>query len=766
MNISTKETNHRKYIRLKSMFPVEFRLINESTGGYITELEQGFTHDVGLGGICLEVNDLKGTLERFLKDTSTHIELYLNLPGEKEPLPANSRIAWTKSKKTTHTNRISVGLDYTQIDSKIREKIFKYAKRVKRKTYLIWGSFVSLFAIAVLFSSMAFFFNQQQKIALEKLSILGRHKVVLETRIAKRDFTRQLLEGKRRQLQELVSELESKIDKYESSKGVSDSETEKVFLEKAELEKKLQEVSVSMKELKSQISSVSDERKEMEKELSNMRKTEKELDEKITRKKQLVQTFLKNGNELQGYLVEDRDDALILDLGYGISTLPKERIKSWKILSSEELKKFQGQQEKENTIIKQLKKKFIKTEQKTQKKVYYEDLLKPFSQDQIDFLKKRVQNSWESMNSLIEPVTGLPYGSSQKFVNISMSDIGLYLSCLAIAAEIGLESRKSAERKLIKVLNSLEQIDKWHGIPRTWVNLKTLQPVDSNAVSFKSGPTGYLASGLILARSVFPSKKEQITRLLDSIRWGVLYDPKTSWLFGGYNLEKKEFSSWHCKYLGSDSRLSSFLSIASGQVPTDHWKALNREQESRYGFNFYVPGWNGGIGLQGLPSLFLPEKDTEMGNSLEQFFKAQIEHARRLGLKAWGWSVCLSPDDEVLGWGSLEDDIVTPSAASLGLASLPVESVNNLVVLKDMGITGEVNLLGESRDCFVDSIDVKTGDKANEILFLNQAITFLSIANILRDGLVWRTFIQDPLVKNGLKKISDFANASEKSEKS
>ena len=46
-----EKVEHRKYIRLNVIFPVEFQFIDPDTAGSISEIKQGFTRDIAKGGI-------------------------------------------------------------------------------------------------------------------------------------------------------------------------------------------------------------------------------------------------------------------------------------------------------------------------------------------------------------------------------------------------------------------------------------------------------------------------------------------------------------------------------------------------------------------------------------------------------------------------------------------------------------------------------------------------------------------------------------------
>ena len=69
------EIDKRKYIRVKTVFPVEFRIEAEKDAS----LQQGFTRNVSEGGICLEVNELRKDFIEKLIPAKTSLQLFINL---------------------------------------------------------------------------------------------------------------------------------------------------------------------------------------------------------------------------------------------------------------------------------------------------------------------------------------------------------------------------------------------------------------------------------------------------------------------------------------------------------------------------------------------------------------------------------------------------------------------------------------------------------------------------------------------------------------
>jgi len=58
---------------------------------------------------------------------------------------------------------------------------------------------------------------------------------------------------------------------------------------------------------------------------------------------------------------------------------------------------------------------------------------------------------------------------------------------------------------------------------------------------------------------------------------------------------------------------------------------------------------------------------------------------------------------------------------------------------------------------FRDSLNWKIGFVSSGYLALDQTMIFLSLANYLYDGMVWKNFKKDPMVQKGLESIEDYS---------
>ncbi|HTL46892.1 MAG TPA: glucoamylase family protein [Verrucomicrobiae bacterium] len=374
------------------------------------------------------------------------------------------------------------------------------------------------------------------------------------------------------------------------------------------------------------------------------------------------------------------------------------------------------------------------------------------SEDDRTYLLGVYKDTWKYIADHVEKLTGLPYDASNRQPPTSLSNIGFYLATTSIAYRTGLISAKEAEQRVTQCLDSLDKIEKWRGFPRPWVLIRTLQPTFGD--EFTYGPhVSVLVGGLLVAESTFPEIvfadiAPRIRKMLVAMDFKSLYEPRNGWLKGGYNVKNQDFAvyqswgHWYYKHFASEIRLLSYYMIARGLVPKSHWFSLIRPMQQMEGETFFVSGLEeGGLFVQYLPGLFLDERGTEMGDSQKAYAAYQIKHATKIGAPIWGWSSCLTPQGKYLAYGELRDDIVTPYASMLASIYFPKEAVENLKKMEGMGLRPKrETTAGEISYGFLDSVSWKTGDLAKHYLTPNQAMGFLSLANLLFDGVVWKSF--------------------------
>ena len=184
--------------------------------------------------------------------------------------------------------------------------------------------------------------------------------------------------------------------------------------------------------------------------------------------------------------------------------------------------------------------------------------------------------------------------------------------------------------------------------------------------------------------------------------FGLLYDPKVRHFFIGYNVTADEIDSHHYDLLASEARLASFVAIAKGDVPAEHWFALNRPLTHTEG-SIALLSWGGTMFEYLMPPLLTHSNSgTLLAESQRAAVVEQIADGQRRKIP-WGVSesgfAAFDADQNyqyrafgVQGLGRKrgldEDRVITPYATALALPLFPSAATENLKRLGELGMLG------------------------------------------------------------------------------
>jgi len=243
-----------------------------------------------------------------------------------------------------------------------------------------------------------------------------------------------------------------------------------------------------------------------------------------------------------------------------------------------------------------------------------------------------------------------------------------------------------------------------------------------------------------------------------------LYDEGRRLFFIGRNLSTNEVDPHHYDLLASEARLTSFLAIAKGDVPLEHWFQLGRPM-TRVGRSAVLLSWSATMFEYLMPRLWL---DAPRGSLLSQSARAAVEHQIRYATSRgvpWGISEsCYHGLDAnkhyqyrafgVPGLGfkrGLEDDLVVAPYASLLAADLaPRRVMKNLDRLLQLDMLGTYGLY-EAIDFTPARVPV--GARAGRVrayMAHHQGMILMALANGLVGGSMRQRFAASALVQTSL----------------
>ena len=240
-----------------------------------------------------------------------------------------------------------------------------------------------------------------------------------------------------------------------------------------------------------------------------------------------------------------------------------------------------------------------------------------------------------------------------------------------------------------------------------------------------------------------------------------LYDKSRLLLSIGYNVDHHRLDPGFYDLLASEARLGSFVAIAQGKLPQEHWFSLGRLLTAAGG-QYPLLSWSGSMFEYLMPLLIMPTfEQTLLDQSCRAVVERQIEYGRRRGIP-WGISESGYNATDVnliyqyrtfgvpglgLKRGLADDLVVAPYASTLALMIAPERACANLRRLAKDGLLGAHG--------FYEAVDftparVPRGQRSvviRSFMAHHQGMSFLSLAYLLLDRPMQRRFQSDPLLR-------------------
>ncbi|MGY0488617.1 glucoamylase family protein [Streptomyces sp. WG-D5] len=382
-------------------------------------------------------------------------------------------------------------------------------------------------------------------------------------------------------------------------------------------------------------------------------------------------------------------------------------------------------------------------------------------------------------------------GAPVPSVQTSPTNIGCGLWSTAAAGGLGVIGRDTMERRLARTVAAVEQLERAHGFWFNWYDahdgsLLTSWPETGDTVRpfLSSVDNAWLVTGLRIAAHASPVLRPRVAKLLADADWSYYYTPYDAadpvagpgQLRGGFWPDrpgKGEPTGHHYGALNTEPRMASYLGIADGSLPPEHYWHLSRtllpgagqeqEPEGSYvtidgvrvwqGHYTYrgrkvVPTWGGSMFEALMVPLFVPEAQwspRSWGTTHTRYVRGQIEHGlAEAAYGYWGFSPANIPEGGYREYGvdalGMQEDgyhslgVVTPHASFLALPYARAEAVANLRALAaDFGAY-------DPEYGFRDSVDVTTGRVSDFVLALDQGMVAAALAQELSPGLLQRPF--------------------------
>lgn len=333
-------------------------------------------------------------------------------------------------------------------------------------------------------------------------------------------------------------------------------------------------------------------------------------------------------------------------------------------------------------------------------------------------LRRYAADTWRSFEAMVVPQTGLPtdnIGGSlrprSRAGYTSPTNIGMYLWATLAARDIGLIRPREATRRLEHTLDSVAQLERHEpsGQFFNWYDPTTLEllrvwpeaPNDPVYPFASSVDNGWLAAALVMVANAVPELHDEAWGLATSMNFGCYYDPaakgagQPGLIRGGFWLEGAAppdadpyprgdycamgtdvvYTGHHYGAFNTEPRIASYLGIAFGQIPAEHYFAPWRtfpdscdwgwterppvgEWHTYFGVDVFegaypyddqlvVPTWGGSMFEALMPALVVPEDEWGVNSwaiTHPLYVESQIEFGLdEAGYGYWGFSPSSNP---------------------------------------------------------------------------------------------------------------------------
>ncbi|MEO6624853.1 MAG: glucoamylase family protein, partial [Burkholderiaceae bacterium] len=359
----------------------------------------------------------------------------------------------------------------------------------------------------------------------------------------------------------------------------------------------------------------------------------------------------------------------------------------------------------------------------------------------------------------------------------SPTNIGLYLLSVACARAFGWITTPELLTRLEASLATLGRLQRHRGHFLNWYDTQSCAPLLPMYVStVDSGNLcGHLLAVAQACRELAARRAREaahptarLVALADSLEklawepeFGFLYHTKRRLLHIGYRVAEQQLDAGFYDLLASESRLTSLLAIAKGDVPARHWAALERPFFA-VGTAACLRSWSGSMFEYLMPTLVL---DEPVGSALHGACLAAIQEqrnfARRQGVP-WGISEsAYAASDHTLAYQYApqgvprlavrrtppDELVVAPYATALAAPLAPRLALVNFRLLQ--------SLAPRTSFGFIEALDFTPARQSADAPFTpvctfmahHQGMSLVALANLLLGGVAQRWGMASPHIK-------------------
>jgi len=285
-------------------------------------------------------------------------------------------------------------------------------------------------------------------------------------------------------------------------------------------------------------------------------------------------------------------------------------------------------------------------------------------------------------------------------------------------------------------------------------HLSTLQSASLDLAALGSGETGQTQQRL-----------RSLSHRLETLAWAAdfsfLYHPKRHLLHIGYRLDDQQLDTSFYDLLASESRTTSLLAIAKGDVPARHWAALGRPFFAN-GRHAVLRSWSGSMFEYLMPTLVvLQPRDSALCEAARSALQEQVAFVQGSAMP-WGSSEsAYAGQDHTLAYQyapqgvprlairrtPATECVIAPYATALAAQVDAALACDNLRVLSALSARGRYG--------FIEALDFTPARQVhgepltlvNTFMAHHQGMSIVALANVLCDGVAQRWGMAHPRIE-------------------
>lgn len=309
-------------------------------------------------------------------------------------------------------------------------------------------------------------------------------------------------------------------------------------------------------------------------------------------------------------------------------------------------------------------------------------------------------------------------------------------------------------------------------VPAEMAGVGAVRPDDPTAGS-KGDSNGNGNDWVGQLREALESGSQYATSLLDRIErltmqcselremeHDFLYDPERKLMRIGFDVEGHRHDQGFYDLLASEARLGSFVAVAEGDLPYEHWFKLGRQRAPKGGMPSLV-SWSGSMFEYLMPMLVMPTyDDTLLDQTCRGAVQRQIKYGQERGVP---WGISESGYNQVdadrnyqyhafgvpglgLKRGLASDLVIAPYASVMAVMVAPQQSYKNIRRMVQEGFLGQYGLY-EAVDYTPSRVFEGNRAIVHSYMAHHTGMSMLSLAYSLLNKPMQRRMLADPQIR-------------------